>query len=362
MLIRKAFKFRIYPNKEQQHKLAIQFGHARFVYNRFRALREQAHKETGKGLTYNKCCSLLTQLKKESDFDWLKDAHTQVLQQKLKDLDRAYKNFFEGRAKYPSFKNKHKNQSIRYPQGLKPIANKKLYLPKVGWVKIKQHRQMQGTMKNCTVSKTKSGKYFASIQCEMVIADPIQAGPAVGIDLGLTHFATLSLGDKIENPRHLIKAEKRLKRLQRRVSRCKKGSKGREKARLALARQHEKVANQRKDFLHKLSRDLVEEFGLIKMETLNVAGMVKNHRLAKAIADVGWGMFGQFLKYKGEWYGCVVEQIDRFFASSKICHLCGHKYNELKLKDRVWTCPSCKTELDRDHNAAINILNFSATG
>ena len=360
MVIRKAFKFRISPNKEQQHKLAIQFGHARFVYNHFRALREKTFNETGKGLTFFQCTPLLTQLKKDPELEWLKQADSQVLQSKLEDLNRAYKNFFAGRAEYPNFKSKHKDQSIRYPQRFK-IDNKKIYLPKVGWVKIKQHRQMQGKMKNATVSKTTSGKFFVSIQCELVIADPIQTGPAVGIDLGLTHFATLSLGNKIPNPRHLIKAEKRLKKLQRRLSRKKKGSKGRHKARLALARQHEKVANQRKDFLHKLSWGLVNKFGLIKMENLNVAGMMKNGNLAKSIADVGWGMFGQFLKYKGEWYGCVVEQIDRFFASSKLCHKCGHKNDALKIKDRVWTCPNCNSELDRDHNAAINILNFNAT-
>jgi len=254
MLVKKAFKFRIYPNKEQQHQLAIQFGHARFVYNRYRAWREQSYKETGKGLTYHQTAVALTKLKKNPEFEWLKEADSQVLQQKLKDLETAYKNFFAGQAKYPNFKSKRGKQTIRYPQRFK-VNGKKIYLPKVGWVNHKQHRPLEGEMKNCTVSKTKSGKYFVTIQCKLDIDEPNFTGSEVGIDLGLNHFATLSTGQKIENPKYLRKAEKKLIKLQRRLSRKKKGSNGWEKARLKVARQHEKISNQRADFLHKASRD-----------------------------------------------------------------------------------------------------------
>ena len=361
MLVKKAFKFRIYPNKEQQRKLAIQFGHARFVYNRYRAWREQSYKETDKGLSYHQTAVALTELKKAPEFDWLKEADSQVLQQKLKDLDTAYQNFFAGQAKYPNFKSKRGKQTIRYPQRFK-VDGKKIYLPKVGWVKFKQHRPLEGEMKNCTVMKTKSGKYFVSIQSELEIDEPALTGSEVGLDLGLNHFATLSTGQKIENPKYLRKAEKKLIKLQRRLARKKKGSNGWEKARLKVARQHEKISNQRADFLHKASRKLVNECSLIKIENLNVAGMLKNHHLAKAIADVGWHKFKQMLEYKGGWYGCVIEQVDRFFASSKICHHCHHKNGDLELKDRIWICPQCGTEHDRDENAAINILNFNTVG
>lgn len=352
MIIRQAYKFRIYPNKEQEARLAIQFGHNRFVYNHFRAKREQVYKETGKGLSWFDCNSQLPTLKAE--FEWLKEADSQTLQQSLKDLDRAYQNFFAKRADYPRFKSRHDKQSIRYPQRFK-LNEGKIYLPKVGWVKVIQHRTIEGKMKNCTVSKTKSGKYFVSIQCERNVPEPQYTGDTVGVDLGLSHFAITSKGEKIENPRHLRKSEKRLKRLQRTLSRKKRGSNNRSKARLELARQHEKVANQRRDFHHKLSRRLVEENQLLGLESLNITGMVKNHKLAKSISDAGWGQFVQFCTYKGQWYGCNIVQVDPFFPSSKQCSECGYCNVGLTLKDREWDCPACGTYHDRDINASVNI-------
>ena len=283
MRIQKAFKFRIYPNSTQQNALAKQFGAVRFVYNRYRAVREGYYLDTGTGLNYNDCAMDLADVLKV-DYPWLKEADSQTIQQTLKDLDRAYVNFFAGRAAYPNFKRKHAKQSIRYPQRFK-LNGQRIYLPKVGWVKGVFHREIEGVMKNCTVSKTKSGRYFVSLQCELEITDPAPKSASIGIDLGLITFASLSNGEKVEKPKHWLKSERRLKIRQRRLSRKVKGSNGRNKAHLPVAHLHERVANQRKDYQHKLSRVLVEQYGSIAFESLNVAGMVKNHNFAKAISD-----------------------------------------------------------------------------
>lgn len=353
MLIRKAFKFRVYPSVEQQEKLAVQFGCARFVYNHYRRVREEYYYETGSGLNYNDCAQDLSdRLKPELQF--LRDADSQVIQQALKDLDSAYQNFFKGRADYPRFKRKHDRQSIRYPQRFR-FNDKQIYLPKVGWVNCVYHRSMTGTAKNVTVSRTKTGKFFVSIQCEYEIIDPTQKDKAVGIDLGLKHFAVLSDGTKIDNPKCLKKSERRLRIRQRRLSRAKKGSSGRSKQRQRVATIHEKVANQRKDFHHQLSRYIVNCYGSIGMETLNVSGMVKNHNLAKSISDVGWAQFVQFVTYKAAWAGTEIVRHDRWFASSKTCSDCGAVNQLLVLSDRMWACASCGAVHDRDTNAAINL-------
>jgi len=359
-MIRKAFKFRIYPDSEQQDRLSVQFGCSRFVYNHYRAVREGYYQDTGTGLNYNDCATDLTERLKV-DHPWLKDADSQVIQQALMDLDKAYKNFFEGRADYPRFKRKHGKQSVRYPQRFK-VEGEQVYLPKVGWVKAVFHRKMEGLMKNATVSKTKTGKYFVSIQCEVEHAKPAQNTNKVGIDLGLTTFATFSTGEKIDNPRNLKVSERRLKIRQRRLSRKVKGSNSRGKARFAVAAIHEKIANQRKDFHHKLSRTIVDTFGVIAFESLNVAGMMKNHNLAKAIADAGWNQFVNFVEYKAGWDGREVLRVDRFFPSSKLCSDCGAKHKSLTLNIRQWVCTECGVIHDRDENAAINILNETTRG
>jgi putative transposase len=361
MIIRKAFRYRIYPNSEQEQLLAIQFGHARFVWNWGLNQRQSAYKETGKGIGFYDLKRRMTELKRQQETEWLKEADSQVLQGKIEDLDSAYKNFFEKRAKYPRFKSKKGNQSIRYPQRFK-FSEKATYLPKVGWVKTKFHRPLEGKAKNITVSKTKTGKYFASIQCEIEIFEPVIHNGEIGVDLGIKSFLVTSEGEQIDNPKHLQKSEKRLIRLQRKLSRCRKGSSGREKTRILLARQHEKVANQRTDFLHKISRSLVDRYGLIGLENLNVRGMVKNRKLAKAISSTGWGAFRLMLAYKGEWYGSFVHQINRFYPSSKTCSVCGHVLSELGLSVREWECLACGVSLDRDVNAAINILNQTRAG
>lgn len=360
MIIQKAFKFRVYPNKTQQAELAKQFGAVRFVYNHYRAVREGYYLDTGTGLNYNDCAMDLADILKV-DYPWLKEADSQTMQQALKDLDRAYKNFFEGRADYPNFHSKHDKQSIRYPQRFK-VKDKRVYLPKVGWVKCVFHRAIEGAMKNCTVSKTKSGRYFISIQVEMEIEDPTPKTESIGIDLGLTTFAALSNEDKREKPKHLYRSERRLKIRQRRLSRKVKRSNGRQKARLPVAKLHERIANQRRDFQHKLSSELVNKYGSISFESLNVAGMVKNHNLAKAISDAAWSQFFTFCEYKAKWAGGQVLRVDRFFPSSKLCSDCGHKHKNLTLNIRQWVCLNCGSIHDRDINAAKNILKQTTAG
>ncbi|MCI0713509.1 MAG: transposase [Chloroflexi bacterium] len=354
---RRAFRYPIYPNAEQQQALAVQFGHARFVYNWGLAIRKAHYHKHGQDIGFYELKRQLTQLKHTPGFDWLREADSQVLQAKIEDLDRAYQNFFEKRAGYPRFKSRKGEQKIRYPQRFKFDGNH-IYLPKVGWVKAVFHRPLAGTPKNVTVTKTKSGNYFVSVQCEMKNDSRPHGRGEIGIDLGLKHFAVLSSGEKIEHPQVLRKAEQKLKRLQRQLSRKQKGSANREKARLRLARTAEQVANQRRDFLDKLSHNLAKQYHTVKIENLNVSGMLKNHKLAKSISDSGWGMFGRMLEYKA----ADCQRIDRFYPSSKTCSVCGFHNQKLQLQHRFWTCPTCKTEHDRDHNAAINILKQPTAG
>lgn len=360
MHIRSGFKYRIYPNREQQQRLAVQFGHCRFVYNRYRALRETTYQETGKGMRYHECALDLARLKKELAYAWLKEADSQALQQSLRDLDTAYQNFFKGHCQYPRFKSKYDKQSYRYPQRFK-LDGDRIYLPKVGWVKIISHRPHKGKMKSCTVSKTKRGHYFVSILCEYE-KESVPVDGAVGIDLGLSHFLTLSNGEKIDNPRHLRKQERLLRIRQRRLSRKQKGSHNRDKARHRVAVQHERVANQRRDFHHQVSRKLVDTYGTIALESLHVKGMMTNHSLAKSIADAGWSQFVTFVQYKQIWAGGQVIQADRWFPSSKTCSECHAIYHDLTLSERTWTCENCGTEHDRDVNAAHNLLHHATVG
>jgi putative transposase len=366
MIIRKAFKYRLYPSAQQEAKLAVQFGHARFVYNHFLGVRKeyyQAHQNDHgkKGLNYFDTNKMLTEIKRNPEYQWLKEADSQALQESLRHLDRAYQNFFAKRSEYPRFKKKSHDQSVHYPQRFW-ASGSKVFAPKVGEIKAVIHRPQEGTPKNMTVSRTRSGKYYASIQCELEVPGPQPKNGEVGIDLGLDHFAVLSNGEVIDNPRYLVKSEKKLKRLHRQLSRKVKGSNGRSQARFQLARQYEKVADQRKDFLHKTTRRLINTYGFLAIEDLNVAGMVKNHHLAKHISDAGWGEFARQLIYKGSWYGSQVDQVERFFPSSKKCHICGFINRSLQLSDREWDCPECGTHHDRDGNASINILDHSRAG
>lgn len=350
-----ATKIRIYPNAVQADKLAKAFGCARWYWNNSLAETQKVYQETGKGLGQYQLNARLPQLK--SEIEWLGETHSQVLQSVSLHLSRAFVNFFERRAKYPQFKSKHRKQSIQYPQGVKVVDACKVYLPKIGHVKAIVHRELAGSIKTVTVSKDPSGKYFASILCENLVAMPDISlnGKILGIDVGLTDLAVTSDGSKFANPKHVLKAQKNLAKKQQHLSRKAKGSNTRNKARLLVAKAHERVANARQDYLHKLSTRLVNENQVIAVEDLHVKGMMKNHNLARAIGDAGWGSFTNMLKYKTARQGKGYIEVNRFFASSKTCSCCMHAQAKMPLDVRMWTCDQCGAKHDRDINAAINI-------
>jgi len=350
-----ATKIRIYPDTKQVEKLAKAFGCARWFWNNSLVETQKTYNETGKGLGQFALNARLPGLKKE--FEWLKETHSQVLQSVSLNLTRAFINFFERRAAYPNYKSKHSRQSIQYPQGVKIVDGRKLFLPKIGHVKAIVHREIIGVIKTVTISKASTGKYFASILTENGMDAPTISfdGKVVGVDVGLTHLVNTSDGDKFDNPKHVAKAQKNLKRKQKKLSRKMKDSNSRNKARILVAKVHEKVANARKDYLHKLSRRLVDENQVIVVEDLHVKGMMKNHCLAKSISDAGWGMFTTMLKYKAERVGKGYVEVNRFFPSSKSCSCCGHVVKSLPLNIRNWECIECGVEHDRDINAAKNI-------
>ena len=353
----KAYKFRLYPNQEQQQFLAKCFGCSRFLYNHFLRLTTDVYADCQKSLRYQEWAKLLTSLKKE--FEWLKEVNSQALQQTLKDLETAYSRFFKGLAKFPTFKKRSNRQSFRVPQHFSITEKGKLKLPKMSPIKMVIHREIKGDIKNVTVSKTPSGKYYASIVTELDIPKAPLNGKKIGMDLGIKDFCITNKPEKFENPRYFQRSLRRLKIRQRRLSRKVKGSNNKRKARVRVAKIHEKVANQRLDYQHKISLKLTGENQVISCEDLNIKGMVKNRKLAKQISDVAWGQFLTLLEYKGDIYGCEIKRVDRFFPSSKRCSSCGYIKEDLTLKDREWTCPECHANHDRDINACHNLLQFS---
>lgn len=352
--MRSVVKVRIYPNNEQKESLSKAFGCSRWYWNNSLAETTRLYKETGKGLSQLGMNNRLPTLKKE--FEWLGETYSQVLQSVSLNLSRAFINFFEGRAAFPKFKSKHGKQSLQYPQNVK-LLDGVIKLPKIGEIKAKLHRTFEGDLKTVTISMNGTEKYYASLLFDDELPDIeiTTNGKAVGIDVGLTHFAITSDGSKFDNPKPLKKREKNLKRKQKKLSRKRKGSNRRAKAKRIVARAHERIANTRKDFQHKLSRKLVNENQVIVVENLAVKNMVKNHCLALAISDCGWSEFTRQLKYKSEKEGKTYLEVGRFFPSSKICHVCLNQVGSLSLDVRSWTCSSCNTKHDRDVNAAINI-------
>jgi len=365
--MQKAFKVTLIPNCSQEVLINKTIGCSRFVYNRFLARRKELYSVQQKTLNYSGCSKELTQLKKE--IEWLTEVDKFALQNSLKNLETAYKNFFADLKKpknkrrfcFPQFKKKHS-----FKQSYKPnftncniqIRENYLKLLKVGWIRFHKSQEINGTIVNVTVTRTKAGNYIASILCETEVEKHPLVDKNVGLDLGIKSYLVQSDGIEVKNPKHYRQALRKLRKANKKLSRSTKGSNNRAKAKTKLAQVHERVTNLRDDFLHKLSTRFIRENSVICIEDLRVSNMVKNNKLALSIADASWSKFVAMLEYKALWHDRIVQKLSPFFPSSQTCSSCSFVNPEVKdLKIRKWTCPACNTQHLRDCTAALNILN-----
>jgi putative transposase len=362
VLVKTRYRFRFYPTPDQEAHLARTFGACRFVYNW--ALRQRTDAfHRGEKINYNRSSAMLTALKKTTEHGWLNEISCVPTQQALRHLQTAFDNFFDKRSKYPGFKKKKSSQSAEYTTSAFKWSRgtQSLTIAKIGRLDVRWSREFTSSPTTVTITKSAVGHYFVTLCLDEDIQPLPKTDESVGIDLGVSRLATLSNGERIANPKNVRKYETKLAKAQRVLARRKKGSNRRNLQRIKVAKIQEKIANCRKDHVHKVTTDIVRRFDLIVTEDLNVRGMVRNHKLAKSISDAAFGMFDQFVAYKAEWYGKTHVRIDRFFPSSKRCHCCGHIVKSLPLDIRSWVCPECGKLHDRDENASCNILAAGQT-
>jgi putative transposase len=351
------YRYRFYPTSEQKRILARTFGACRYTYNWALQLRTDAYHADQK-VGYHASSSALTTLKRTPDHAWLNEISCVPVQQSLRHLQTAFRNFFDKRTKYPSFKKKYGVQAAEYTKSAFKwdASNRNLIIAKLGRLRIRWSRPFESYPTTVTIKKDRAGRYFVTFMLDEKRSELTKTNQTVGIDLGISRLATLSNGERIANPRHLRKAQRNLARAQRILARRQKGSKRRERARLRVARIHAHIADARMDHMQKVTTDLVHRFDTICIEDLNLRGMVKNHALARSLSDASLGLFGRLLEYKCDWYGKELIKVDRWFPSSKRCSACGYVLEKLPLSVREWDCPKCEAHHDRDENAAHNIL------